>query len=125
MLTYLDPQDEIDALATTRSNNDGGSGGSVSDRVLSQLLTEMDGIEPLVNVTVVAATNRPDVLDPALMRPGRLDRILYVGPPDLASRREIFRISKRRMACEPDVDVEELAARVRTADRVHLAGRTF
>lgn len=72
----------------------------------------MDGIEPLVNVTVVAATNRPDVLDPALMRPGRLDRILYVGPPDLASRREIFRISIKRMAVDQEVDAEELASRV-------------
>ncbi|KAI9004425.1 P-loop containing nucleoside triphosphate hydrolase protein [Hyaloraphidium curvatum] len=103
--------DEIDALATARSSGDSASGSSVGDRVLSQLLTEMDGIEPLVNVTVVAATNRPDVLDPALMRPGRLDRILYVGPPDLASRREIFRISTRRMACEEGVDVDELAQR--------------
>lgn len=80
--------------------------------MLSQLLTEMDGIEPLVNVTVVAATNRPDVLDPALLRPGRLDRILYVGPPDMDSRREIFRISTKKMAVEADVDVEELASRV-------------
>ncbi|KAI8097370.1 P-loop containing nucleoside triphosphate hydrolase protein [Halteromyces radiatus] len=100
--------DEIDALAVKRgSSGDGGT--SVADRVLSQLLNELDGIEPLVNVTVVAATNRPDIIDDALLRPGRIDRILYVGPPDLASRREIFKIQMRKMTCDQDVDLEELA----------------
>ncbi|KAI8149913.1 P-loop containing nucleoside triphosphate hydrolase protein [Fennellomyces sp. T-0311] len=98
--------DEIDALTVKR----GGDGGaSVADRVLSQLLNELDGIEPLVNVTVVAATNRPDIIDDALLRPGRIDRILYVGPPDLDSRREIFRIQLSKMACDKDVDLDELA----------------
>ncbi|KAI8341533.1 P-loop containing nucleoside triphosphate hydrolase protein [Chlamydoabsidia padenii] len=100
--------DEIDALAVKRgSSGDGGT--SVADRVLSQLLNELDGIEPLVNVTVVAATNRPDIIDDALLRPGRIDRILYVGPPDLPSRREIFRIQLRKMTCDDDVVLEELA----------------
>ncbi|KAF9149804.1 Spermatoproteinsis associated protein 5 [Linnemannia schmuckeri] len=102
--------DEIDALTVKRGGGDDG-GSSVADRVLSQLLNEIDGIEPLVNVTVVAATNRPDIMDPALLRPGRIDRILYVSPPDLPSRREILRlqISGKRMACEADVDVDVLA----------------
>ncbi|KAF9133968.1 hypothetical protein BGW39_008455 [Mortierella sp. 14UC] len=102
--------DEIDALTVKRGGGDDG-GSSVADRVLSQLLNELDGIEPLVNVTVVAATNRPDIMDPALMRPGRIDRILYVSPPDLASRREILRlqIHSKKMACDPDVDIELLA----------------
>ncbi|KAF9196123.1 Spermatoproteinsis associated protein 5 [Haplosporangium sp. Z 11] len=102
--------DEIDALTVKRGGSDDG-GSSVSDRVLSQLLNELDGIEPLVNVTVVAATNRPDIMDPALMRPGRIDRILYVSPPDLASRREILKlqIHSKKMACDADVDLEELA----------------
>ncbi|KAF9899480.1 spermatogenesis associated protein 5 [Linnemannia zychae] len=102
--------DEIDALTVKRGGGDDG-GSSVADRVLSQLLNELDGIEPLVNVTVVAATNRPDIMDPALMRPGRIDRILYVSPPDLASRREILRIQIRskKMACDADVDIERLA----------------
>jgi AAA family ATPase len=69
----------------------------------------MDGIEELVGVTVVAATNRPDVIDSALLRPGRIDRILYVGPPSYESRMEIFRISLRRMTVEEGVEVEELA----------------
>ncbi|ORY96841.1 P-loop containing nucleoside triphosphate hydrolase protein [Syncephalastrum racemosum] len=98
--------DEIDALTVKR----GGDGGtSVSDRVLSQLLNEMDGIEALVNVTVVAATNRPDIIDEALLRPGRIDRILYVGPPDYDARRDIFRIQLQKMACDNDVDLDELA----------------
>ncbi|KAF9087620.1 Spermatoproteinsis associated protein 5 [Mortierella sp. AD031] len=102
--------DEIDALTVKRGGGDDG-GSSVADRVLSQLLNELDGIEPLVNVTVVAATNRPDIMDPALMRPGRIDRILYVSPPDLASRREILRlqIQSKKMACDTDVNIEVLA----------------
>jgi AAA family ATPase len=97
-------------LTVKRGGGDDG-GSSVADRVLSQLLNELDGIEPLVNVTVVAATNRPDIMDPALMRPGRIDRILYVSPPDLPSRREILRLQilSKKMACDADVDIEMLA----------------
>jgi SpoVK/Ycf46/Vps4 family AAA+-type ATPase len=84
--------DEIDALAVKRSGD-----SAVADRVLSQLLMEMDGMEPLVNVTVIAATNRPDILDSALLRPGRIDSILYVSPPDLPSRQAIFTIQLKRI----------------------------
>ncbi|KAF9517268.1 hypothetical protein BS47DRAFT_1314561 [Hydnum rufescens UP504] len=97
--------DEIDALATSRSDGETSS----HQGVLTTLLTEMDGIQDLVGVIVVAATNRPDVLDPAMMRPGRLDRILYVGPPDLESRREILRIRTSKMAVDPDLSIEDLA----------------
>ncbi|KAJ3226124.1 spermatogenesis associated protein 5 [Chytriomyces hyalinus] len=97
--------DEIDAIAVRRGNDN----GSVSDRVLSQLLNEMDGIEPLVNGTVIAATNRPDILDSALLRPGRMDRILYVSPPDYESRLQIFKIRIAKMTCASDVDCEALA----------------
>lgn len=100
--------DEIDAMTTSR----GGGGGGVNDRILTALLTEMDGIETLVNVTILAATNRPDVIDSALMRPGRIDRIMYVGPPDLEARAAIFRIEFRKMAVAVDVDTDELAAKV-------------
>lgn len=86
----------------------GDDGLSVADRVLSQLLNELDGIEPLVNVTVVAATNRPDIIDKALLRPGRIDRILFVSPPDSASRREIFRIQLKKMPCAADLALDEL-----------------
>lgn len=98
--------DEIDALGSSR---DGGGGGDVQSGVLTSLLNEMDGIESLSGVTVVAATNRPDVLDTALTRPGRLDRILYVGAPDLATRKDIFRLRFRNMAIEPGVNLDQLA----------------
>jgi SpoVK/Ycf46/Vps4 family AAA+-type ATPase len=100
--------DEIDAMTTSR----GGGGGGVNDRILTALLTEMDGVETLVNVTILAATNRPDVIDSALLRPGRIDRIMYVGPPDLEARAEIFRIEFRKMAIGSDVNADELAAQV-------------
>lgn len=73
-------------------NNVVGSSTSVQERVLAQLLTELDGITPLADVTILAATNRPDRIDKALLRPGRLDRIVYVPLPDEATRKEIFRI---------------------------------
>ncbi|DBA03732.1 TPA: hypothetical protein N0F65_004149 [Lagenidium giganteum] len=98
--------DEIDAIASQR----GGDGSSqVADRVLSQLLTEMDGIEPLKQVLIVAATNRPDLIDNALMRPGRIDRVLYVGPPDLQARLEILSIHCRKMPLDADVNLQEIA----------------
>ncbi|KAJ3397742.1 spermatogenesis associated protein 5 [Lobulomyces angularis] len=103
--------DEIDALAITRgAGSDGGV--SVNDRVLSQLLTELDGIDILLKVIVVAATNRPDVIDPALLRPGRIDRLLYVGPPDCDSIIEILKIKLRKMSCDVDVSAEKLASKL-------------
>ncbi|KAI5119492.1 hypothetical protein M0805_009516 [Coniferiporia weirii] len=99
--------DEIDALGTSRSS--GAGAGERHEGVLTTLLNEMDGVQELVGVTVVAATNRPDVIDSALMRPGRLDRILYVGPPNRDGRVEILRIRTRAMAVGPDVNLEELA----------------
>ncbi|KAG8910536.1 AAA+-type ATPase [Tulasnella sp. 417] len=96
--------DEIDALAASRDNY-----GDSHDGVLTTLLNEMDGIQELVGVTIVAATNRPDSIDPALMRPGRLDRILYVGPPDLDARKEILQIKLSKMAVDPALDLNELA----------------
>ncbi|KAJ3475296.1 hypothetical protein NLI96_g11932 [Meripilus lineatus] len=99
--------DEIDALATSRSGSD--SGGGSHEGVLTSLLNEMDGVQELVGVTVVAATNRPDAIDSALMRPGRLDRILYIGPPDLEGREEILRIRTRKMKVAQDLDIAELA----------------
>ncbi|KAJ2809691.1 AAA+-type ATPase [Coemansia furcata] len=99
--------DEIDALTVKRGA--AGDGTSVADRVLSQLLTELDGIEPLVNVTVVAATNRPDVIDAGILRPDRIDRLIYVGPPDTSTRAEIFRIQLRRITCANSVDADTLA----------------
>ncbi|AFA40547.1 CDC48 family AAA ATPase [Pyrobaculum sp.] len=100
--------DEIDALATAR-----GFGGDslVSERVVAQLLAEMDGIKALENVVVIAATNRPDLVDPALLRPGRFDRIIYVPPPDFKARLDILLIHTRATPLAKDVDLEELARR--------------
>ncbi|RLE80299.1 MAG: AAA family ATPase [Thermoprotei archaeon] len=98
--------DEIDAIAPRRGlRTDSG----VTDRIVNQLLTEMDGITMLKNVIVLAATNRPDILDPALLRPGRFDRIIYVPPPDKAARLEIFKVHTRRMPLAEDVSLESLA----------------
>ncbi|XP_060530347.1 coiled-coil domain-containing protein 40 [Cylas formicarius] len=96
--------DEIDALGSERTS---GSSASVQERVLAQLLTELDGVTPLGDVTILAATNRPDKIDKALLRPGRLDRIVYVPLPDRNTRMEIFRIKLSNM---PTIDVilEEL-----------------
>ncbi|KAL2320617.1 hypothetical protein Fmac_029586 [Flemingia macrophylla] len=99
--------DEIDSLAVTRGKE--SDGVSVSDRVMSQLLVELDGLRQRVNVTVIAATNRPDKIDPALLRPGRFDRLLYVGPPNEVDREEIFRIHLRKIPCGSDVSLKELA----------------
>jgi AAA family ATPase len=96
--------DEIDALTASR---EGKSGGGAN--VLTALLNEMDGIEALKNVVILAATNRPEIIDPALMRPGRLDTILYVGPPDFEARKEILKIKTKKMAVAADVDIDELA----------------
>lgn len=87
--------DEIDALGGERSS--GGSSTNVQERVLAQLLTELDGVTPLGDVTVLAATNRPDRIDRALLRPGRLDRIVYVPLPDQKTREDIFKLKLSKM----------------------------
>ncbi|MEM4771099.1 MAG: CDC48 family AAA ATPase [Acidilobaceae archaeon] len=99
--------DEIDAIAYIRGTDIGSS--RVGERVVSQLLTEMDGISDLHNVVVMAATNRPDMLDPALLRPGRFEKLIYVPPPDEKSRLEILKIHTRTIPLADDVDLEELA----------------
>jgi transitional endoplasmic reticulum ATPase len=99
--------DEIDSLAPRRGAGYADSG--VTERVISQLLTELDGLEELRNVVVLAATNRPDIIDPALLRPGRFDRLIYVPPPDLEARKEILRVHLRGKPLAEDVDVDKLA----------------
>ncbi len=99
--------DEIDAIAPIRGIRSDTSG--VTDRIVNQLLTELDGIVPLTNVVVIAASNRPDIVDPALLRPGRFDRLLYVPPPDLEARYEIFKVHTRKMPLAKDVDLKRLA----------------
>ncbi len=99
--------DEIDSVAPTRGS--GGGDSHVTERVISQFLTEMDGLEELRNVIIIAATNRPDIIDSALLRPGRFDRLLFVPPPDLEARKQIFKIHTRKTPLAEDVNLNELA----------------
>jgi transitional endoplasmic reticulum ATPase len=99
--------DEVDSLIAMRGA--GYSDSGVTGRVISQLLTELDGLESLQNVIVIAATNRPDIIDPAMLRPGRFDRLIYVPAPDEESRLEIFRVYTKGMPFADDVDLTTLA----------------
>ncbi|MEU3454038.1 AAA family ATPase [Micromonospora sp. NPDC006766] len=99
--------DEVDALAPVRGQ---ATDGGTTDRVVAALLTELDGVEALRNVVVVGATNRPDLVDPALLRPGRLERLVYVPPPDGPARAEILKAASRNVPLAPDVDLATLGA---------------
>ncbi|GAB3668508.1 CDC48 family AAA ATPase [Halopiger thermotolerans] len=101
--------DELDSIATERGRGAGDS--NVGERVVSQLLTELDGLEELEDVVVIAATNRPDLIDDALLRPGRLDRHISVDEPDDDARRDIFEVHTRDRPLADDVDLDELAER--------------
>jgi cell division protease FtsH len=104
--------DELDAIGRSRSGNVGGLSGGNDEReqTLNQILTEMDGFSPQDNVIVLGATNRPEVLDPALLRPGRFDRRIAVQPPDRKGRVRILEIHTRSVPLDPDVDLEQIAA---------------
>ncbi len=102
--------DEIDSIAPERGKGNGGDDG-VTERVISQMLTEMDGLESLNNVVVIAATNRPDIMDPALLRPGRFDKSIFIGPPDEESRKAIFGIHTKNRPMADEVDIGDLAKR--------------
>ncbi len=99
--------DEVDALAPRRGQS---SDSGVADRVVAALLTELDGVEPMRDVVVLGATNRPELIDPALLRPGRLERLVYVPPPDKDARAEILRTSAKNTPLGDEVDLAELAA---------------
>ncbi len=99
--------DEIDSIAPARGG--GSSDSHVTERVISQILTELDGLESLNNVMVIAATNRPDIIDPALLRPGRFDRLVEIGLPDEQARQQILKIHMARKPLAEDIKVEELA----------------
>lgn len=98
--------DEIDSIVPIRGT---GGDSNVTERVVSQMLTELDGLEPMNDVVVIAATNRPDMIDPALLRPGRFDKSIYVAPPDAESRESIFGIHTKSKPLESDVDLKVLA----------------
>jgi transitional endoplasmic reticulum ATPase len=99
--------DEVDALAPRRGQS---SDSGVADRVVAALLTELDGVEPLRDVVVVGATNRPELIDPALLRPGRLERLVFVPPPDAEARAAILRTTGRAVPLAESVDLDRLAA---------------
>jgi transitional endoplasmic reticulum ATPase len=101
--------DEIDSIASERGQRTGDSG--VGERVVSQLLTELDGLEELEDVVVIATTNRPDLIDTALLRPGRLDRHIHVPVPDQEAREKIFSVHTRDKPLADDVDLADLAAK--------------
>ena len=102
--------DELDSIAKARGGG-GGDAGGAGDRVMNQLLTEMDGVTAQKMVFFIGATNRPDILDQALMRPGRLDSLVYIGLPDFESRLSIFQAALRKSPVEPDLDYASFADR--------------
>jgi cell division protease FtsH len=106
--------DELDAIGRSRSGNVAGLSGGNDEReqTLNQILTEMDGFQPGTNVIVLGATNRPEILDPALLRPGRFDRRIAVNPPDRKGRVQILEIHTRNVKLAPDVDLERIAASI-------------
>eukprot|EP00178_Gracilaria_changii_P003620 TRINITY_DN1540_c0_g1_i2.p1 TRINITY_DN1540_c0_g1~~TRINITY_DN1540_c0_g1_i2.p1 ORF type:complete len:648 (+),score=140.32 TRINITY_DN1540_c0_g1_i2:784-2727(+) len=100
--------DELDSIARARGSSAGDAGGA-GDRVINQILTEIDGVGVKKNVFVIGATNRPDILDPAIMRPGRLDQLIYIPLPDEESRVQIFQAALKRSPVAEDVSLEALA----------------
>jgi len=99
--------DELDAIAPTRGESCGSS--QVTERMISQLLTELDGLESLKDVTVIAATNRPDIIDTALLRPGRFDKLISIPTPDKEARKEIFTIHTKHKPLADNVDLIKLS----------------
>jgi cell division protease FtsH len=103
--------DELDAIGRARSTGPGISGGhDEREQTLNQILTEMDGFDPAAGVIVMGATNRPEILDPALLRPGRFDRRIVVQPPDRNGRRQILEVHTRSVPLDDDVDLDRLAS---------------
>merc|ERR1712048_974251 len=101
--------DELDSIAKARGGSTGGDAGGAADRIINQVLTEMDGMGSKKNVFIIGATNSPDIIDPAVMRPGRLDQLMYIPLPDEGSRLAIFKANLRKSPIAGDVDVEHLA----------------
>ena len=100
--------DELDSIAKARGGSVGDAGGA-ADRVINQILTEMDGMNSKKNVFIIGATNRPDIIDSAILRPGRLDQLIYIPLPDEASRLQIFKANLRKTPVASDVDLGFLA----------------
>merc|ERR1712000_286085 len=104
--------DELDSIAKSRGGTNGDAGGA-SDRVINQILTEMDGMGAKKNVFIIGATNRPDIIDPAILRPGRLDQLIYIPLPDDGSRNAILKPNLRKTPVSTDVGLEYIAKMTR------------
>lgn len=113
--------DELDSIARARGSSNGDAGGA-GDRVMNQLLTEMDGIEKKKNLFIIGATNRPDILDPAILRPGRLDQLVYIPMPDEPARLAILQASLRKTPMSPAVDLAFIARQTKGFSGADLAG---
>jgi len=113
--------DELDSIAKTRGGGSGDAGGA-GDRVMNQLLTEMDGINAAKQIFVVGATNRPDIIDPAIKRPGRLDQVIFVDLPDFPGRLSIFEAVLRKSPLDPNVDLAHLAEKTQGYSGADIAG---
>lgn len=100
--------DELDSIAKSRGGSSGDAGGA-ADRVINQILTEMDGMGAKKNVFIIGATNRPDIIDGAILRPGRLDQLIYIPLPDEGSRLSILKANLRKTPIAKDVDLNFLA----------------
>merc|ERR1712228_244733 len=100
--------DELDSIARARGSSSGDAGGA-GDRVINQILTEMDGMGSKKSVFIIGATNRPDIIDPAVLRPGRLDQLIYIPLPDEGSRMNILKSCLRKSPLSPEVDLQHLA----------------
>jgi len=111
--------DEIDAIAIKRGS---GSGSNVSERVVNQLLTEVDGVEPLHNVIFIAATNRPDLIDSALLRPGRIDKLIMVPAPDQKARESILKVHTKNIKLDASVNIKDLATQTKGFSGADLEG---
>ena len=112
--------DELDSIAKARGSS--GDGGGASDRVINQILTEMDGMNVKKNVFIIGATNRPDIIDPAIMRPGRLDQLLYIPLPDVKSRINVLKANFRKSPLATDVSLDEIAQSTHGFSGADLAG---
>jgi len=113
--------DELDSIAKARGSSLGDAGGA-GDRVMNQLLTEMDGVTAQKMVFFIGATNRPDILDPAMLRPGRLDSLIYIGLPDFEARISIFKACLRKSPIDPGVDYEYFADRTEGFSGADISG---
>lgn len=113
--------DELDSIARARGGSH-GDGGGAGDRVMNQLLTEMDGINPTKQIFFIGATNRPDIIDPAIKRPGRLDQMIFIDLPDFPGRVGILKAALRKSPLAPDVDFESLAEKTHGFSGADLSG---